>query len=212
VNRQSFSRKQTLDLQTAMARALARTLGAAVFPGPGNQGEVRFRQVYEEWPGPNDRHATPAACVRSDQRITYADAMPTPQLLEDTWEPQGRSGLGLYKSAEGECDFQVEVRCASKPERSAVSAGVEELFLPPGVLQNHAAGPRYGVLVPMPEYWGLSVRLSVQSRDPADDAEAAIKNRWEARFLVRAQAPKVRLDVVQPFRLKIVELIDGEPA
>lgn len=205
MTRDKFSRKQTLDLQTAMAAALAGLVRAATFPGPRGKGTTAFRKVYSEWPTSNDNFATPAACVLSTDTIHYSAALLTPKLLEDTWEPQGGLGLGLYKVSEGECDLHLEVRAPSKPERSALVAGIEELLFAPGVLNAGPQGARYGRMVEMPEYWGLGVRLAMQDKSVADDAESAKANRWEATFLVRAQANHVKLDVVSPFQVKIIE-------
>lgn len=202
-----FSRKQTLDLQSAMARAIARVVEPAEFPGPGGQGKIRFRKVFPEWPTSADGNVTPAACVASVDTIRYSDALLTPKLLEETWEPRGGLGLGLYKVSEGTCDFHLELRAPSKPERAALVAGLEQLMFVPGVL-NKQVGARYGRLLPMPEYWGLNVRVSVQEKALGDDQEAAKTNRWTAAFLVRAQASHVKVDVVSPFQVKITEQID----
>ncbi len=210
MTREKFSRKQTLDLQTAMATAIAGVLRPAEFPGPVGKGKIKFRKVFAEWPTSVDGNVTLAACVLSNDTIKYAPALLTPKLLEDTWEPKGGLGLGLYKVSEGECDFHVELRAPSKPERSALVAGVEQLFFAAGVLNTNPQGARYGVMVPMPEYWGLNVRLSVQDKAMGDDAESAKTNRWEAVFLIRAQANHVRLDTVAPFKVRIIELVDGE--
>lgn len=199
-------RRQSLDLQTSMAEAISRLVAAASFTGPGGLGKIKFQKVFSEWPTTLDTHLSPSACVASTELIRYAEAFPTPKLLEDTWYPVGGLGLGLYEVSEGECDFHLEVRAATKKERSAVVAGLESLFFGDGVSSDHKQGSRYGVLVDMPEYWGLRARLSVQEKLLADDAEAAKTNRWEAVFIVRAQGPHVRLDRVAPFTIKVTEV------
>jgi hypothetical protein len=203
-----FSRHQTLDLETAMATAVSDNLKDQVFPGAGGLGVIRFQEVFSEWPTANDRHVSPAACVTPVNRLLYSEARLTPSLLEDTWEPRGMRGFGLYALAEGTKDFEVVIRAATKAERRALVAGIEGLFLAPGVLNNRAQGARYGVVQTMPEYWGLLCRLSLQDKQLEDTEESAQKNRWEATFLVRAQAPLVKLDVVTPFKVKIVEQIE----
>src|SRR5882672_7368205 len=96
-----FSRKQTLDLESAMAKSIADLLRAQEFVGPGGQGTIRFNEVFPEWPTSNDRYIASAACVQPLNPIVYEDARLTPSLLEDTWEPKGMRGFGLYALAEG---------------------------------------------------------------------------------------------------------------
>lgn len=210
---EQFSRKQTLDLESAMAKAIADLLRVQNFVGPGGQGTIRFNEVFAEWPSSNDRYVGPAACVQPMNPIVYEDSRMTPSLLEDTWEPKGARGFGLYALAEGVKDFEVILRAPTKPERRALMAGIETLLVAPGVLNNRAQGARYGVVQTMAEYWSLNCRLSQQSKQVEDDADKAQKNRWEATFVVRAQAPLVKLDVVTPFKVKIVETFKepGDP-
>lgn len=197
-----------MDLESAMAKALSDLLRLQEFKGPGGLGTIRFSEVFSEWPGSNDRYIACAASVVSvETPIQYSDSRMTPSLIEDTWEPRGMRGFGLYSLAEGEKDFSVQVRAPTKAERRALVAGMETLLVAPGVLNNRAQGARYGVIQTMPEYWGLPARFSQQSKQVLDNADSAQKNRWEASFLVRAQASLVKLDVVTPFKVKIVEQI-----
>lgn len=209
MTRERYSRKQTLDVKTAMATALTRLLAAETFPGPRGQGKVRFLKVFAEWPTSNDVATLPAAGIlSSDDTVRYAPARLTPSLMEDTWEPAGRRGLGLYKLSEAECEFKVETRARTQLERSALVAGVEALLFAPGVLNNREEGARYGRVAAMPEYWGLPVRFALRDKVTGDDAAGAKSGRWEATFSVLAQAPHVRLDVVSPFRVKIREIFE----
>jgi hypothetical protein len=203
--RLKFSRKQTNDLQSAMAEAIGTLLRNSEFPGPRGKGRIKFAAVYDEWPSSQDNALSPSACVRTPDSIKYAPALLTPTLLEETWEPVGQLGVGLYKLSEGECDFHLEVRAASRRERSALVAGIESLFVEPLVLNDKQIGGQYGRTLPMPSYWNLDVRIALQETLTSDDAESAKTNRWDSDFLVRAQANHVRLDVVSPFRLKIIE-------
>lgn len=208
MTRDRYSRKQTLDVRSAMALALQRLLEACEFPGPKGIGKVRFAKVFREWPTSNDVAVLPAAGVlSSDDTVKYSHARLTPSLLEDTWEPRGRLGLGLYKLAEAEVTLKVELRARTQLERSALVGGVEALLFAPGVLDNRPKGARYGRVTDMPEYWGLPVRFSVEDKTTGDDAAGAKSGRWEATFSIAAQASHVRLDVVAPFRVKITEII-----
>lgn len=191
-----------------MAKALADLLREQVWQGPQGLGTIKFNEVFSEWPSSNDRYVAPAASVvAADTPIQYSDSRPTPSLIESTWEPRGMRGFGLYALAEGEKDFNLQVRAPTKAERRALVAGIETLLFAPGVLNNRAQGARYGVVQKMPEYWDLPVRLSQQSKQVLDNPDNAQKNRWEASFIIRAQASLVKLDVVTPFKVKIVEQI-----
>lgn len=199
-----YSRSQTRDLQTAMAIAVASVLADGDWPAPGGVGRIRFSQVYEQWPTTNDRYVTPAACVLPSGELSYSESHLTPRLLEDTWEPKGSRGVGLYELSEAEMDFEVQVRAASRAERGALVAGVETSFVEPIVI-NGGRPARYGIVRPMREYWGLPIRLSLQGKRLEDGTESATKNRWEATFTVRAQAAQVVLGPVSPFTIRVVE-------
>lgn len=199
-----FSRKQSLDLETAMARAIVNFLSAQAYPGAAGIGLIRFAQVFEEWPGSNDEFVSPGVCVLPDGELAYGPSHPTPRLLEDTWENPGEAGFGLYELSEASMAFQVVVRAPTGPERNALKAGIEQLFVDPQVLMV-PTGARYGVLANMPEYFGLNCRLSLGSSRKLDGADNAMKNINEAQFVIRAEAPHVRVGPVQPLTLKIVE-------
>jgi len=207
-----FPRKKTLDLRLSMAEALAGFLRTQRFPD--EFGATQFAAVFSEWPDADARFVTPAACVLPRGPLVYADARLVPTLLEDTCFPAagtGQKGFGLYALADAECDFDVQVRAPTGKERSDVVAGFEQLFVSDGILMDHQQGRRYGRLITLDAYYGLPARYSLQSVTVDDDGEAALKNRREATFLVRAQAKLVKVGVVYPFVLTIRELVDGEP-
>ena len=208
-----YPRKQTLDLRLSMAASLAAFLRDQRFPD--EFGSTQFAEVYEEWPGPDDRFVTPAACVLPRGQLDYALARLTPTLLEDTCFPPagtGQNGFGLYALADAECDFEVQVRAPTTKERSDVVAGFEKLFVADRLLMDHEQGRRYGRLITLTTYHGLPARYSLQSVTVDDDADSAMKNRRESTFLVRAQAKLVKVGFVAPFVLRITEIVDDEPA
>jgi len=207
VKRELYSRSQTLDLRLAMANALASYLGDMEFRAGARA--FQFARVFDEWPSAMDDSVLPAACVLPDEVLKYADARLTPALVEETWEPAGRPGWGLYELADAECDLGVTVRAASPGERSAIVATVEAAFVEDRVTGNFEQGARMSRVLTMPAYWGLPCRVRMVEMRVLDDGETAQKNWNEATFLVRAQATQVKLDRVAPFRLKIVEDVEG---
>jgi hypothetical protein len=208
--REAYSRKQTTDLETAMATALVAYLGGLSFPGPGGGPPIQLLQVFEEWAGFNDGDVPMAACVLPDGEIVYAPGQGTPTLLEDTWEPQGQAGWGLYRLSEATREFKVVARAPTGAERNAIKAGVETAFVDPQVLMR-PSGARYGILLDLPDYFGLRARFTITSSRKLDDGTNAISNIQEAEFTIRAEAPHVVVGPVQPLVLRTTVTVGEGP-
>jgi hypothetical protein len=196
-----------LDLETAMSLAVARAIDRK-YVGPDGRRPLSFQRVFKEWPTFNDEWVNPSAVVLPDGDLLYGPSHMTPTLMEDTWEVRGEPGFGLYKLDEATKEFDIGIRARTQAERNALKAGIEQIFVDDAIILAPLANKaRNGIIVPMPEYWGLSCRLHLVSSRKLDDAAAAAANRWEALIHVRADAPHVKLGIVQPFRLslKVVE-------
>lgn len=206
-----FSRQQTLDLRTSMAVALVRLLQDAVFQGPGGQGTIQLTTAYQEWPSVQDEYVGPAACVLPGEGRDIEGRL-IPTLLEETWEPKGFPGWGLYVLSDYESDFQVKVRAASSAERDALIAGMENLFVqePSDMLIAPAKGNRYGVLLDLPEYFQSQARFGLRATEVLDQEELAMREQREVTFTVMGQAHKLRIGLVQPFTVKVVLQDDAE--
>jgi hypothetical protein len=207
---EQFSRHAMTDLETAISLAVARTLSVP-FPGPGGVGKIAFTQIFEDWPSFESEYTDPSGVILPDEPLVYGPSHLVPHLLEDTWEPVGEPGLGLYELCEASRDLGFQYRSGSAAERNALKAGIETAFVVPEVTLAPVAGERYGILATMPEYWGLTVRLAIADSIKLDDADSAAKNIWEGRATIRAQAKLVKLAVVQPFRVRIKEVISAAP-
>jgi hypothetical protein len=213
----SFSRKQTLGLRESMAAALVRFLQDARFPGPGGFGVIQLAVAYAEWPSATDEYVSPAACVLPGEgRDVDGHLMPT--LLEDTWEPQGRPGWGLYVLGDYETDFDIRMRAASVAERNALIAGFEQAFVqdPEQMLIAPDKNNRYGMLLDLPEYFSSQARFGLRSTRVLDDEESSHMEAREVNFTVSAQAKKLRIGLVQPFTIKLVvdpdaTIVDPDP-
>lgn len=210
LTREQYSRKQTVDLETALALAVLRVINKT-YQGPGGFGALRFEQLYEDWPSFEDADIVPSAVVMPDAPLLYGPSHPVPRLLEDTWENRGEPGLGLYQLSEATREFDVQFRGSTTAERNALKAGLEGIFVDDRLLIAPKMGARYGVLEAMPEYWGLTARLVLLSSVKLDDQESAAKNIAEGRVTVKAYAPHVRLGLVQPFKA-IVRLVTDDPS
>jgi len=197
----TYSRSQTLDLRSAMSRAVAKRLREAEFFKPGG-GTMRFAQVFDHWAEYQQRYIANTAAVVPSESL-YDAARLTPTLLEDTWEPRGEVGVGLYKTADIETEVKVLMRCPTEAERAAFIAGVEDLWVSEQVLMDHEAGPRYGVLLPMVEYWSICAGFALKAIRVIDDEQRAMRDRWEAEILIAGQAPQVKLGPVRPLRLTV---------
>lgn len=203
---QQYSRSQSLDLRAAMATALAKKLRETEFPTPAG-GTIRFAEVFDAWPRYTDRHVAPAACVLPSSWI-YDAARMTPTLLEDTWEPKGAVGFGLYKLADITADFDIMIRAPSDAERSVLIAGLEQIWVAPEVLMDPLQGARYGVLLEMPEYWNVCAGFALKSARVLDDETRAMREHREAILTVTGQAPQVKLAPVRPLSLTVRVISD----
>lgn len=210
ISPEQFSRKMTADLETAMSLAVTRTISGQ-FLGPGGAGQIGFVELHEDWPSYEQAYVMPTATILPDAPLVYGPSHLVPRLLEDTWEPVGEPGLGLYELSEASRDLTLQYRAGTAAERNALKAGIETAFVAPEVTLAPVAGARYGILQAMPEYWGLMVRLAITDSQKLDDAESAVQNRWEGRATISCQAKLVKLAIVQPFRLRIKEIIGTDP-
>jgi hypothetical protein len=132
-------------------------------------------------------------------------------LLEDTVEPRtldGRmteSGFGLYKLSEIEVNLEVSIRAASVTERDAIVLGLEEIFRAPQLLMNEQTGPRYGVLLPLPTYYGVEARFALQSARVLDDEDRAMREQRDAILTISGQAPQVTVGPASPLNMTVRE-------
>ena len=193
-----YPRKATRDVRSAAALALARHLSALTFEPIGQHR--RFTEVGDEWPAFLTRYRPPAACVLP-AGWKYGDWSFTPTLLEDTWEPWGQQGFGLYKTAELECEMEISLRTTSPAEREVIVLAIEDAFHDPQMLMSQKRGPRNSIILPMPEYYGQTARFSLQSGRTIDDPDSAIRERRDAVMTVSVQASKVKVGPVFPMAL-----------
>lgn len=200
--REQYSRSADLDLETAMAKALNDTINRD-YAGAGGKGTVRFAQMFNDWPSFEENFVSPNAAVLPDGELLYGPSHLVPSLIEETWEPKGEAGFGLYVLSEATKEFLVTVRSSNQEERNALKAGVETAFVAPEVNIAPRLGERYGVVVDMPGYWGLPVMLKLLGSRKLDGADNAAKNINEAEFRISAQARHVVLGPVVPFSVKI---------
>lgn len=207
--RESYTRTATLDVRDALATALRKHVEGLRFVGA--QGTDRFSQVFEEFPSFNDRAVPPSACVlQSDWR--YGDAMLSPTLLEDTWEPKGMPGWGLYQTAEVICELQLVIRTNLPGERPVLMKAIEDSFQDPDMLMSHSSGARYGIVTTLSEYYGLPARFALLGGSVIDSEEKAMREERDAVFTISAMAPKVQVGPVYPLAVLFKLSVNGETA
>jgi hypothetical protein len=214
IDKSLYSRKQTMDLRLAMASALVRFLQGMVFEGPGGYGTIQLETGFAEWPSVPDEYVG-AACAVMPGIGTDIEGRLIPTLLEDTWEPAGFPGWGLYVLSDYEVEFKVRVRAASAAERGALVMGIEQAFVQDSTQMLIAPdkGNRYGTLLDLPEYFGSQARYGLKETAILDDPDTAMAEQREAEFTVMAQAKKLRVGLVQPFTVKVtVDPDDALPA
>ncbi len=205
-----FSRKQTTDLSAAISKAIARFLAGLTWSGAGGNATCKFAEVFDAWPSLEDS-GVPTSCCVLPFKLVYEPTYPDPLLLEDTWEPkdQGVPGFGLFAVCAVHVDeVEIEIKAASDEERNAALAGVENVFREPNMLLPPS---RYGVVTLMDEYFGMPARLALVDAEKIDNADQAAQNVWEAVVTLRVQSKQVFVGPVQPFRIQVVELVEGEP-
>lgn len=200
ISQAQYSRRASRDVRSAIAAAIARHLEAITFFNSG--GAFRLAAVFDEWPSYLDRYVAPSACVLPSS-WRYVDALMTPTLMEDTWEVKGEPGFGLYKLSEVDLELEVSMRTSNVVEREQLILGIEESFQAPGLLMNEASGPRYGLILPLPDYYGLTARVSLMDFRVIDDEERAHREQRDAVVRVSAQAAQVKVGPVFPLGLTI---------
>ena len=199
-----------MDVRDACALALSRVIQAIDKVIAGER--VKFNHVFDEWPVFDDKYDPPAACVLAPPEYEYGDSNFVPRLLEDSIQtlagtvPKGEApSFGLYKTAEMIDSYFLAIRAGSAAMRSVLKLAVEDAFQSP-TSPTDWTGPRYGILLQLPEYWGLTARASLLRASNVDSEDAAMRNQREATFTVRIQAPKVQLVAVHPFTATISEI------
>jgi hypothetical protein len=218
-----YSRSATVDLETAISLAVERVISQP-YPRLDSQGVITLAEIYSDWPTMDDEFVSPSAVILPQDELLYGPSHLTPRLLEDSWEPRGQNGFGLYELSEGTREFQLQVRSGVQAERNALKAGIEGAFVASSVIAvpppnptpptvqapSRFEGQRYGIIVRVPEYWNLPVRLTLKGSHKLDDADLAAKNQWAAEFRIEAQAPHVVLRPVPAFRVKFRQVEVGD--
>lgn len=164
----------------------------------------RFAEVFDVWPSFLETAVFPAAAIVPGG-FRFADSSTTPKLLEETWEPQGMPGWGLWKTAECQAELSLVVRTDLVGERPALMRAVEDAFQS---VQINKPGPRYGLVVQLPEYYGVDARLAVLDGQLIDSEDSAMRERRDAVFTISASAPRVQVGPVWPLALRITKTLE----
>lgn len=211
ITREQYSRRATQPIAVAVAMGLQRLILAQRFTGAGGIGTIAFDEVFEEWPSVEDWNLANAACVLPFE-LVYGDEYPTPTLLEDTWEPKGDYGFGLYVLSDASAEaIDVELRAPTKAERDALLMGLEGMFGAPRPTLQQPESARSGVTMILDEYFGLPARVYRLKSAILDDADRAIRNAWEARVTLAVQTKQVVLDPVAPLKIRFEETVEEGP-
>lgn len=200
-DRSALARPTPIEAREAAAQALQAYLLCLVFIVPG-MPQVRFRlnDVRQDWPENFHELNFPAAAITVGAVINDPHNL-TPSALEETWHRFERDTV-LWKTAEEQIDFVVDVWTTNKPERVAVRAGLQDAFNPTEI--------RAGIMVQGPhEYYERTVRLTLQSLEGVDGSDTVFSRERQLRAVVRAD-----IDVVQLRKagaLAPQPLLNGDP-
>ena len=85
---------------------------------------------------------------------------------------------------------------------------VEDLFQPVDNLMDQT-GPRYGIVVPLPEYYGIHGRFALLAGAVIDNEDTAMREKRDAAFTISASAPKVQIVPVWPMAVGVVTKLFG---
>lgn len=198
--RERFSRTATLDVRDALAAALRRVVEDLRFVGSQTD---RFAEVFDVWPSFLETAVFPAAAIVPGG-FKFVDSSTTPKLLEETWEPQGLPGWGLYKTSECQTELSLVIRTDLVGERPALMRAVEDAFQDPQ-LNMAKNGPRYGLVKTLPDYYGVNARFAVLDGSVIDSEDSAMRERRDAVFTISASAPRVQVGPVFPLALRITK-------
>ena len=203
---EQYSRQKRTDIRSAMARALQTHLRELRIQT--GSGLVGFGAVHDAWPDPEDTYQAPCTATVLPSGYDILSAGMAPALLDDTWEPRGQPGLALYKTGEVGANFDIGIRCPTDNERSLFVAAIEDAWITAGILME-GPGMRYGILLPMPDYWDVCMVASLRSVRLSDDEDHAIRNRREATITVFGTAPVVKLGPVQPLKITTTMIVNA---
>jgi len=215
-----YSRSAIMDVRDACALAITRVIQNVSRLVDGQV--VKFNHVFDQWPAPGEEYDPPAACVVGPPEWAYdPDAALSPALLEDTVETITPAtpvppSFGLWRTGEMTDRFTVALRAGSSAMRSRLKLMVEDAFqhlVMPGdvVGEQDLLFPneqsRYGLLLHLQEYWGMTARASLIGGANSDSEDAAMRNQREATFVVSVQAPKVELHAVPIMAITVIKNI-----
>ena len=210
ITRDQYSRRASRALRDALAVVLARHVACIDFELEGEH--FKFSRVFEDWPSYLDTYVPPQACVLPSS-WKYGDWGFAPKLLDDTIEPIDNAGLmtgrgfGLYKTNEENIELELSFRAHTPAHRDAIILGIEDAFNDPAMLMSRSRGSRDGIILALPEYYGLTGRFSLVGGRVVDNEDQASREQRDAVITISAQASKVKVGPVVPLAMTITKTV-----
>ncbi len=197
-----------IDPEQAVSNVLAAYLRTLVFfvnnrraeadpPQPGQK--FSFEKVFDEWPEADRELPYPCATVTAAGGGMYSHHSLVPTPVEGTFglydQPSALKGTVLWKTAELDTAYQIDVWTRDVAKREAVLARMQSAFAP-------EEGTSRVMLTGTPSYWNLPVRVSLEPAaiSRIDEPEPVYSH--ERRGIVRVRAS---VDVVD---LRCATLLD----
>lgn len=196
-----------IDPEQAISNVLAAYLRSLVFfvnnraplsspPLPTQQ--FRFEKVFDEWPEADRELPYPCATVHAtDVPYQHHSLAPTP--VDGTFglydQAGATRGTVLWKTAELDAAYQIDVWTRDTAKREAVLARMQSAFAP-------EEGTARVMLTGTPSYWNLPVRASLEEDAVSRIDEPEPVYSHERRAIVRVRAS---VDVVD---LRCASLLD----
>ena len=147
---QDFPNYSVLDEDAAVRLALARVVRD--FRGFEAPGVRSFKPtVYEEWPEESTEITFPSI-VLLDARGRWTKDMGNDLIEETVWPAYGPTKYVLRKDADYEVTLQMAAMGNDRHVRGALISGMRRALM--------SDPDRFGIIVEIPEYWGLQCRLT----------------------------------------------------
>lgn len=198
----ALTSRRTVDLRTAMARALLEYL-APVVADLGGRTTQNVASVLQ-WGMPNDPAQYPCIVVNSGTPLVPVDSIAPPITLRVQDDPED-PGVVYYLRRVNEVDLRLSVLVwtTDTVSRMALCEALSDLL--------HPVDWMNGFRLAMPYYYGSQASYMLEDEDWEDSMEAAANQRYVANLSVQATSARyVRVASHAQLDVTTQLFIDGE--
>lgn len=177
----ALTSKRTVDLRTAMARALLEYLSSVVSDLGGR--DIRGVQTVLQWGMPNDPAQYPCIVVNSGTPLMPVEEIAPPLTFRVQDDPED-PGVVYYLRRVREVDLRMSVLvwATDTVSRMALCEAISDLL--------HPVDWMSGFRLTLPYYYGSQASYVLEDEDWEDSPEAAANQRYVANLSVQATATR----------------------